>query len=248
MRKHNFAHYRSTAGIAIIAYLLLSLLACSTGTTNVSVSPTATKLTTPTEAVSPTATSLPTGTLLYQADWLHGLAGWRGSSQWKAVQGQLQNDASTDLAITVPYTPTVANYALDFRLQIINVPVTGGGFLITAPQIQEKDGYQVGVVGLQVSTAHTSFSFPNAQATIDPPNHMDFSQVGASMSVRDFLPHTDWHTYRIEVQDNQAIFYIDGTISNTASSTVTHFLSNGPIQLRTSLVALRVSNFRITSL
>src|SRR5579864_2967601 len=68
----------------LVGFLIFSLGACSAGAPSTSVPPAATVSTV--VHASPIPTTLPAGTVLYQADWSHGLAGWQGAQGWKVVQ------------------------------------------------------------------------------------------------------------------------------------------------------------------
>jgi len=71
-------------------------------------------------AMPPTATTLPAGTLLYQANWLHGLTGWPNTHGWKVVHGQLESNDSEMTTLTIPSRPTVPNYVIEYRMQIVS--------------------------------------------------------------------------------------------------------------------------------
>src|SRR6266567_674957 len=84
----------------LVVFLLFALGACSAGTSSTTV-PTQTTITSARQS-SPTPTPLPAGTVLYQANWSHGLAGWPGSQGWKVVQGQLESDSSGSATFIIP--------------------------------------------------------------------------------------------------------------------------------------------------
>src|SRR5258708_1660100 len=101
----------------LVSSFLFSLGACSAGTSSTTVPP---KASVPAARhLSPTPTPLPAGTVLYQADWSHGLTGWTGAQGWKVVQGQLVSASSGTATFTIPYRPTVSDYALKVHIQII---------------------------------------------------------------------------------------------------------------------------------
>lgn len=224
-------------GIVLVGYLALSLLACSSGPTATSARSTPGQ----TRQQQPTPTMLPAGAVLYQADWSHGLAGWQGSSGWHVQQGQLQTNLADNLTITVPYTPTVANYAIEVRLQVVNVPHDGGHFSIKADNVPGKSGYEAAVLELRGPGTHAFAIFPQAQVLIDPLSSMDM----VSAQIRDFTPAALWHMYRIEVRGAQVALIVDGSRISRAVSTQTSLLSNGPIRLTSGLAILHISSFRI---
>src|SRR5437660_12925192 len=111
----------------LVVFLLFALGACSAATSSTTV-PSQTTVPSARQS-SPTPTSLPAGIALYQANWSHGLAASPGTHGWKVVQGQLESDASGSATFTIPYQPTVTDYAIEFRLQIVrSVPPYGGGY------------------------------------------------------------------------------------------------------------------------
>src|SRR5437763_1487430 len=113
--------------LALLILLLLSPTACSP-----SASPAAHQSSPVSIRIASLSPTLPSGTLLYQADWSHGLAGWQASEGWKVMNGALQSNGGSKLSITIPYEPTVPNYAIEFRLQIVNVPENGGFLTLSA--------------------------------------------------------------------------------------------------------------------
>jgi hypothetical protein len=229
--------------VLFVGFLLFSLGACSAGTSSTTVSPQA-----PVPAAkhpSPTATPLPAGTVLYKADWSHGLAGWQGTHGWKVVQGQLESDSSGSATFTIPYRPSVSDYAVEVRIQVVrSVPPHGGYFLISAPKSPGKDGYHAGVLGLEGSAPRPNGAHPQSQVYLDPTG--DISP--GSGFPKDYEPGSGWHTYRVEVRGNEASLLDDGVQIGSASSQQTDVLSNGPFAFSSELVILRVSSLRILTL
>ena len=79
-----------------------------------------------------------------------------------------------------------------------------------------------------------------AQVAVDSIAGGQFQQI-------DYIPGSRWHTYRIEVQGDEAILFIDGTqISRSISPE--NALSQGPLGLNSRGLELRVSSFSITAL
>lgn len=222
--------------------VILSLIACSSDT-----SPTQTlvhqsqgSVTAPVQ-VSPTVPAVPAGTVLYRADWSHGLDGWQGPGAWTVVGGQLETNSLTNTSIVVPYRPVVANYAIETRVQFARVLVNiHNGFIIYADDQPGKDGYEAQM-----------YQFALREPSLPPPGYADIATDKLDMSAGfqqiDFVPATNWHTYRIEVQGNQATLFVDGTWVSRSTSTL-NALSNGPLGLQSMGFALRVSSFTITAL
>src|SRR6266567_653029 len=240
----NLQVIRNAAGfVLLVGLLLFSVGACSTETSSTTVPPQ-----TPIPSArqsSPPPTSLPVGTVLYRADWSHGLAGSPGTHGWKVVQGQLESDASGSATFTIPYQPTVTDYAIEFRLQIVrSVPPYGGGYEIVAPKLSGKDGYRAGVLDLKAPGPRPFGDHPQSEVFLDP--YTDAAQ-GSGMP-QDYEPGSGWHTYRVEVRGNEASLLDNGTQIGSASSQQTDVLSNGPIEFSCALVILRVSDLRILTL
>lgn len=235
---------RNTSSLILFAGLLLfSFVACSTGASTTVVP--AQTTTTPAKQTSPTQTSLPAGTVLYQADWKQGLAGWPGAQGWKVVQGQLESNNSGSASFTIPYHIQVSNYAIEIRLQVVRtVPPYGGNYEIVAPKLPDKNGYHAGIFDLKAPGPHPFGLHPQSNVYLDP-----FSDAtrGSGMP-QDYEPGSGWHTYRVEVRDNEASLFDNGTQIGSASSQQTDTLSNGPIRFDSTLVVVRVSDLRILTL
>jgi hypothetical protein len=160
------------------------------------------------------------------------------------VGGSLQTNGGDHLVIVVPYRPTTPNYAIEFHLQIMRLPRQGGGFLIATEKTPAAPGYRAGILRL-----HNPGSYPNglhaqAQVYLDP---MDATEPGSFEPI-DYEPGFQWHTYRVEVRGPWARFFIDDTAVSDATSSRTASLSNGPIELSSSAVVLRVNSFHISAL
>src|SRR5260221_6661910 len=126
--------------LLLVSFLLFSLGACSAGTSSTTGPP---KASVPAARhLSPTPTPLPAGTVLYQADWSHGLTGWTGAQRWYVVQGQPVSSSSGTATFTIPYRPTVSDYAVEVRIQIMrSVPPHAGYYAIVCPQIAGMQVY-----------------------------------------------------------------------------------------------------------
>lgn len=233
--------WRLTAYICMSSLLIAILCACATNTTmpkQVKSLPT---------AITQTATvvAVPKGTLLYKADWSHGGKVWQSTPGWRIEHGQLVTESNEGVTISIPYTSTTPNYALEIRTQIVRLLHRDGGyFSIFAKPTVTKDGYQVGVSDLKGTEPRPNGSHPQAQAYIDPASSME---RGSSLPI-DYEPHFDWHTYRVEVKDNEVSLYIDDVAVGTADSTRTDMLSNGPINLGSAMIVLHISSLSITAL
>lgn len=226
-----------------VGLLLFFLAACSasTPTTSVPSHPSVVA----TVQSSPTLTAPPAGTVLFQADWSHGVAGWQGMHGFQVVQGQLEASAGNLSTLILPYQPTVSNYALEMRIQVVRLlQANSGYFTIFAMKAAGRDGYQAGVSGVKGSEPRPNGSHAQAQVFIDPYSSM---AAGSALPI-DYEPGFQPRTYRVEVQDNQARLLVDGVQIGRASSEQTETLSNGPLGLNTEQLVLRVSSIRILAL
>lgn len=224
----------------LFALALLTLFAaCSTGNAGPQTTGS------PAARVPPTPTMpvVPPGTVLFHADWSHGLSAWGNPQGWKIVKGMALSDLSTNDALTVPYIPAVHNYVIECRFQIVRVPRTGGYFIIRAPHQAGKDGYTAGILSLYAPGARTSpYGNPEALIYLDPLDDMQ-----ARMAPIDYDPGYRWHTYRVQIKGPAGDLFIDGADSSTAVSEQGEWLSNGPLQLISSVAAVRISSVTITA-
>lgn len=229
--------------VLLFGLLLFSLAACSTGISSTTVPSQTTTVSA--KQYSPTPTPLPAGTVLYQADWSHGLAGWSGAHGWKVVQGQLESDKGGSATFTIPYQLTVSDYAIEFRLEVVrSLPPYSGDYEVVAPKLTDKDGYHAGIFNLKAPGPRPFGDHPQSQVYLDPSGPV--SQ--ASGMPQDYEPGSGWHTYHVEVRGNEVSLLDDGTQIGSASSQRTATLSNGPIEFDSTLVILRVSDLRILTL
>ena len=226
----------------LIAVLLASvLLACSSNT----VVPQQVKRTP--VATTPTATvvTVPSGTLLYKADWSHGSGGWQTAPNWKIEQGQLATESDSAVTVPIPYTHITPNYAIELRAQIVRLLHRDGGYIsISTQPTATKDGYQAGLSDLKGTEPRPNGSHPQVQAFLEPQS----STLQGTGRPIDYEPHFDWHTYRVEVKDNEVSLFIDGTAVSSADSTRTNMLSNGPITLGSAMIEVHISSLSITAL
>jgi hypothetical protein len=227
----------------LVGFMLFSLVACSAGT------PSTTAPAQPTKSVlrnaTPTPTPLPAGTVLYQSDWSHGLNGLNGAQGWKVVQGQLESETSGSATFTIPYQLAVTDYAVEVRVQMVrSVPPYGGYYVIVAPKLPGKDGYQAGILDLKPPGPLLFGAHPQANVYLEP--YGDTEQ--GSGIPQDYEPGAGWHIYRVEVRGNQASLFDNGTQIGSVSSKQTDVLSNGPIEFSCEHVILRVSDVRVLTL
>ncbi len=228
--------------IVLALVLLLVTAACGSSSPpgqssgNQSTSPTPLA---PTTTPTPTASSLP-GAILYQADWTSGMNGWTGGSQWKVVNGMLVSDgtnagytATGVDAVTAPYQPSTANYAVEASIQIVSSP--DPCYFGIRGRVQSDgsnyDGYFVG------------FDTSSGGAVIASFSAGDYWALRGS---KEYSPGSGWHTYRAAFKDNQLTLLIDGNV--VLQATDNKFLSAGQVGLGNGRCQVDVNRFQVLSL
>lgn len=219
---------------ALLAAVLFALAACGGASTAA----------TPTPTASPAATATPT--MLYQADWSKGLAGWNATAGWSVVNGALQSDTGDKRSVTIPYQPSTQDYTVEFDLQVLDIPRDGGYYMLTATPSASLSGYSAGVYSLrQPGVPRPNGDHPTISTLIVPQDAQDAASV--ANSVKDFEPGDSVRTYRIMVQANAALFYVDGRFFTSAESTQSKHLAPGPLNIICGGVSIRVTGLRIYS-
>lgn len=221
----------SRLGIAwalLLGVALTALSACSPAQTST--------------VASPTATKPPAGVVLFQADWSRGLADWKPSSGWNVVGDYVETDGSDGLTLTIPYQPTVDDYAVEYDVQVVSVVETGGYFSLAADEQTGRDGYHADINHLLKGGIGSAGLHPSAQIYISP---MD-AQDPHTLHVIDYEPGYHWRTYRVEVHDNFARFLRPGSAAlSSATSVKSKHLSNGPLRFHFGLAILRLGAVRV---
>lgn len=222
--------------------LLFALAACSSNDSTVQPQASAT----PAQQSSPTPTPLPSGMVLYKSDFSHGLTGMQNARGWKVTNGELESNSGTGTgSFTIQYQPTMVNFAVEVRVQIVHVIQKNGGFFIlTTPQTQQKDGYECGVTDLKGSINRPNGDHAQAQAMLRPSSD---ASPGTGRPI-DYEPGTGWRVYRLEVRDGVVSLRIDGVQVGSASSAESKSISLGPIEFSSDEVVLRVSDVRVVTL
>jgi hypothetical protein len=184
--------------------------------------------------------------VLYAADWSRGLSGWQASAGWTVVNGALQSDEGDNRSVTIPYQPAVPNYAVEFQLQLVDIPSDGGYFFLTADQSSDRIGYRAGVFNLLIPGLHQAGKHPTLLAGLNPEDAEDPTMV--VNSVHDYEPGPQVRTYRVEVQSRTVRISTDSLNVSWADNITTMPLSSGPLRLTCLGVEIRVSSLRIIAL
>lgn len=172
---------------------------------------TVTRTATPTNTPAPTATP---SNILYETSFQDGMAGWSqgGTGKWSVDNGTLHFDGTGASTLIAPVQVTTSDYAIEAKMQLVREGVTTDfstdavGLLFRAngpedvSQLGEQPGIQAGYLGTPAGTTRLHLAIIG---TVD--NYPSFVKNSP-----DFVPGTDWHTYRIEVRGNNLSLYIDG--------------------------------------
>lgn len=196
----------------------------------------------PSDQATPIGT--PPGRLLFQSDWTHGLEDWKPSAGWTLTNGVLQSSTADSLSLTLPYQPSVSNYAVEFQLLIVSVPRPGGSFALNVPPQSDSDGFSSGVSNLLPAYIHQFARHPMINVLINPAN-----KVGtAGGEYQDYEHQFKWHTYLVQVTGNTATIFTDGHRRAYGTSQDTSTLSNGPLQFECAAVQLQLAWFHVYAL
>lgn len=227
---------RPFRGAALVFTTVLSLMLAACGST-IAAGPTATP--------QPKATATPA--VLFQADWSHGLSGWNATPGWSIVNGALQSDTGDPRSLTLPYQPTGPNYAVEFTLQIVDIPRSAGYFSLDGEPTSSLSGYRAGVFNLLVpGITYPNSVHPTITTTINPADAQDPASL--TSSVHDFEPGDSAHDYRVVVEGSSALLYVDGRRTTSSSSIQSAHLSTGPLRFSCQWVEIRITSMRIMSL
>ena len=211
--------------------------------------PTQQNANTPTATAGTVVRATPSATaprLIYQADWSHGLAGWKATPGWTVSGGVLLSDTGNDREVTSPFHPTTPDYAVEFRLQLVGVSASAATeYALSADPASGADGYTA--LFDHIMFSHYLFpSHPHEVIYIEPMT--DQNTGTGAFQIHDFEPENHMLTYRVEVRGAQATLLIDGHVASRASSDKTPHLSAGAIHFYCTGVALRLSDFSVYAL
>ena len=211
-RKRTIGQRRKWLMFASILSCLLCLWACSSMNDQTTL-----------QQATPTPVPPAKGTVLFQSDWSQQHSLWQISAGWQQTSDYLQSDVNTQLKLTIPYTPTTSNYIVEFRLQVVDVPKSGGYFQLAAPNTAHEDGYRAYVSPLLVAG-----------------DHMD-----AAEDIHDYDPTSSWRTYQVVITGADVSFFVDNHRLSYALSSHTQTLARGPLQFTCTGAILRLGKIRI---
>jgi hypothetical protein len=171
--------------------------------------------------------------------------GWTGTAQWNVLNGMLVSNGSGGYDFpdaTPPYQPTVANYAVEARIQIVNIGCCTAGFGLYARAITMDSGSDGYIGGVDNISAQRPFSgIADIHTGGDAPC---CSNVLGSVN---YTPDTGWHVYRLEVKGNHIAFLIDG--HTVTQATDNQFLSSGAVGIECwNGLQIAVSSFKVIAL
>jgi len=169
---------------------------------------------------------------VYDADWSQGLSGWPAAYGWKVLSGTYINDASDSSDrnhfVQAPYIPEQANlpnYAVEADIQLVREEACGTFGLIA------RTAYYAGRQASGGCVPGTGF--------VGIPGAGDLKTAPVS-------PDNAWHSYRLEVRDNNLRLYLDGALLIETSDN--RYLSGGTVGLFAYRSQVVVRSFKITSL
>lgn len=164
----------------------------------------------------------PTPTLeapLYQADFEQNPSGWTWNDIWQVRNGYLNSKPidTTYQEITVPFTPKDANYSLEVAARVVDNNHGKGEFgIIIHDDGSDSGGYQGGV------------AFPYSPVNV-------FMDVTGRTNGDDYTypynPGADFVTYKIQVKNNLAAFYVNATPFPSKGVPVTNFPEPGAVTI-----------------
>lgn len=200
----------------------------------------------PTTTAQASATAAPQ--LVYQADWSHGLAGWKATPGWSVSGGVLRSDMGSDREITSPFQPTTPSYAVEVRLQVTNALQNGPTqYELSADPTTSIDGFIALFEHIVFSQGRLFPDHPHVVVYINP--MIDQQDTGVNtFQIHDFELGTLARTYRVEVRGSAVTLLIDGRVVSWARSAKAPQLSAGALHFSTTGVALRLSDFKVYSL
>ena len=240
---------RATAIAGVAAALILVIVATTIyaqfarrATSTVTAAATATS--------TPAFTTAAPGTVLFQSDWSKGLDGWGASDGWTVRDGMLEIDGKDNRTLTIPYKPTVRDYAVIYSVQVVDEPIDGGYFRLVAAPTSTSPGFHAEVQGLHNDLQHPNGDHPHAWVLLDPRD-----MQGGNAHTTDYEPrHVMW-TYHVEVRGNGVQFKRnDASLSaadtalSAAVSTKPDPLSHGPLTIECGLAFLRFGQIQIIAL
>lgn len=159
------------------------------------------------------------------------------------MQGTVQSDSQDNDVLTIPYTLSTSNYALEVSFQVISVPENGGEFIIQALPTKSRDGYVASVLNLLSPAPHSEFDHPQIQIYT-----VSLANGSGSFHPAVYIPGTTPHTFRLAVQGPEVNLFADDDSRGSAISDQTTQLSGGPLQVIASGIVMRISSVRITAL
>lgn len=202
----------------------------------------------PTATAEATATAIAVPRLVYQADWSRGLADWAPTPGWTVSGAVLQSDTGNDRQITLPFRPATPNYAVEFRLRIVNLaPGAGTQYALRADPAAGVDGFVALVEHVTVPGTRLFPDHPHEMIYLDPMT--DQEDFGAhTLQIHDYEPGTIWRTYRVEIRGPLATLLIDGRVASWARSTKAPQLAAGAIHFYCTGIELQMSDLTVYSL
>jgi hypothetical protein len=241
---------RATAIAGVAAALIVAVIATLIYTQFAAHRTTSPAATAVAATSTPAFTTAAPGTVLFQSDWSKGLDDWGASDGWTVRDGMLEIDGKDNRTLTIPYQPTVRDYAVIYSVQVVDEPKDGGYFRLVAAPTSTAPGFHAEVQGLHDDLQHPNGDHPHAWVLLDPRD----TQSGNAHTT-DYEPrHVMW-TYHVEVRGNGVQFKRNDaslSASDTALSAAVSInsgpLSHGPLTIECGLASLRFGQIQIIAL
>jgi hypothetical protein len=199
---------------------------------------------------TPAFTTATPGTVLFQSDWSKGLDGWGASDGWTVRDGMLEIDGQDNRTLTIPYKPTVRDYAVIFSVQVVDEPKDGGYFRLVAAPTSTSPGFHAEVQGLHTDLDHPNGDHPHAWVLLDPRDTQ-----GGNAHTTDYEPRHIMWTYHVEVRGNGVQFKRNDASLSAADTALSAAvaskpdpLSHGPLTIECGLAFLRFGQIQIIAL
>ena len=175
--------------------------------------------------------------VLYLADWSNDMNGWYGvdataTTDWQTNGGWLKNDGQNVNfnLIQAPYSPGakgIANYAVEARVRFREPRGLFSIYVRCKTNACPANGYSVTITDQNAAI----WAQPNQTA---------------GLAYQNYVAGTEWHNYRVEVQDTHIRLLIDGKPVVEAESE--RYQRGGWIGLEDANAPIDISNFKVLTL
>lgn len=205
--------------------------------------------------------ALPRQQVLYQANWAHGLVGWRqAGNEWQITAQGLHgvcvfSEQTNQGILTIPYAlGHRQRFAVQMRFRVDTLDGgTGASFSLLARTSQQPNSsvgvhagaaYYEGAAG-PLWSAELWYGGTNGDPLSAAPGALPAT---ISLDQDTFNPGHAWHTYRLEVRGRSYTLFIDGVQELSARTTQALFVPNPYLAITGDAGSYRISQLQILSL